>query len=426
MKRAKLLLAVFTLAAGCDRPTQPTSDDGAVQPRLDSDARDIDTQHRLLVRVARPTGNSAMDVANIQAAVAAATPGAIIQFARGIYAMDATTQIEVSVPGVVLRGHKDGTTIRGVPGSAPDLLTGDFLLNGGGQTVSHLTFERFSLPLSFGEAAPAERTGGYRLEHCTFRNGDQPFDFVGFSEQVSIVRDNRFINVSLAFVILGKTVHFIGNSVTAPRPELAAAGQPLFVGLVLPEFLSGINVCENNRFEHNRVVGISDGILLIAEPGQICRNNVVRKNLFISQRVFVPFDNGSMVVLIPGPGVSDNLIAENELRGGEGLGIIAVGGTRNRIVRNRLSDLPGEKETFTPFPGTAIFLDEPTFRNRVIANEFENVVNEVVDLGTNNVVRNAPLVRAAAAGSTLRVPAVVDPLTKLSKKLQRFRARPTD
>jgi hypothetical protein len=362
-------------------------------------------------------------VPNIQAAVAEATPGAIIQFARGAYAMDATTQIVISVPRVTLQGHPRGTTIVGVPGSPAEFLTGDFLLNGGHQTVRRLNFRGFSLALSFGE--PGTAVGGYRLEDCTFRNGDLPFDFVGFSDQVSTVRNNRFINVNLAFLILGKTVHFRGNSVSAPEPEKAPAGQPLFVGVLLPEFLSGSNVCENNVFERNRVAGISDGILLVAFGEERCRNNLVRWNTFVGQRVFVPTDGGTMFAAL-GDGVRRNLIEHNELRGSEGLGVIIGEGSHNRILGNKFSDLPGLKEAIVPFPGTAIFLGEPTTDNRVLRNEFEDVVNTVVALGTGNIIGrdqedegDGHQERAdLAAESALRLSANRGPTNQLLEKLR--------
>lgn len=395
MRRIALLLAAAVLAAGCEDPTQPVREDIAPAPSFHFDNDDA-----AVVRVAAPTGDPAVDVPNIQAAVAAATPGAVIQFARGTYAIEEATHIVVSVPGVTLQGHRRGTTIRGVSFVDPEFLSGHFLLNGGGQTVRRLTFEGFGVALSFGE--PGTPTGGYRLESCTFRNGDLPFDFVGFSDEVSTVQGNRFINVSLPFVILGKTVHFRENRVTAPDPAATPFGQPFNAGVLFPEFLSGGTVCENNVFQGNTVVGNADGFILFGGPGESCRNNVIRGNTFIRQRVFTPFDNGTMVWLV-GPGVEGNLIKENVLRGSEGLGIVVEEGSGNRIVENTFSDLPGLKETFTPFPGTAIFLGEPTSGNRVRENEFENVVNAIVDLGTGNHIGKGQGVADFAAVSALRL-----------------------
>jgi parallel beta-helix repeat protein len=393
MKRIAFLLAAAALAGGCQEPTQPPS------LRLEkSDAA--------VVRVAAPTGNPAVDVPNIKAAVDAATPGALIQFARGTYAIEEATQIAVSVPGVTLQGHRRGTTIRGVSSFTLPPSKGHFLLNGGHQTVRRLTFEGFAFALSFG--APGTAIGGYRVEDCTFRNGHIPIEFIAFSDDVSTVQGNEFINVTLAFAILGKTVHFRRNRITAPDPAATPFGQPVAAGVLFPEFFSGGTICENNVFEGNTIVGNADGFLLITGPGELCRNNVIRENTFIRQRIFTPFDNGTMVFLI-GPGVEGNLIEENVLRGSEGLGIVVEAGSRNRIVGNAFSDLPGQKVTFTPFPGTAIFLGEPTSGNRVRENEFENVVNAIVDLGTGNHIGKGQDVADLAAVSALRLSVTGEP-----------------
>jgi parallel beta-helix repeat protein len=388
MRRIALLSAALVLAAGCNDPTQPGRENVANVPSLDGD----ENGGAAVVQVARPTGKPAKDVANIRKAIAAATPGAVIQFDRGTYRLaktpDDVDQILVSVPGVTLQGHSRGTTIAAVFFQATDFFQGYFRLNGGGQTVRDLTFDGFGTALSFGE--PGTETGGYRLEDCTFRSGDVPFEFVAFSDQVSTVRGNKFIDVSLPFIILGKTVHLSGNSITSPDDEAAPFGRPFNAGVVVPEFLSGIGISENNVLEGNTVEGNADGFIIPAFEGDRNRNNVVRGNTFIDQRVFVDEngqtgDNGSMVWLA-GPGADENLIEDNVLNGSEGLGVVVEEGSRNRIVGNKFFDLPGEKPSFTPFPGTAIFLGKPTTGNQVRENEFHNVVNTIVDLGTKNKI----------------------------------------
>jgi parallel beta-helix repeat protein len=385
MRRIAVLSVALILAAGCKDPTQPGREDVATPASFNGD-----DNGGAVVQVARPTGKAEKDVANIKAAVAAATPGAVIQFARGTYRILETTQIIVSVPGVTLQGDSRGTTIRGITASASDFLVGHFLLNGGDQTVRDLTFEGFATALSFGEVAPAPRTGGYRVENSTFRNGDTGVEFVTFSDDVSTVRDNKFINVTFQFFILGKTVHFLGNSNTNPKPEATPPGRPFNAGVLFPEFLSDIRICENNLVEGNTVTGNADGFVIATGPAGSARNNVIRRNTFIDQRVFVEEDgttgdNASMVVM-DGPGVERNLIEENVLRGSEGLGIVLLQGNRNRIIGNKFFDLPGERPTFTPSPGTAIFLGEASAYNEVRENEFHNVVNTIVDLGTKNKI----------------------------------------
>jgi len=333
------------------------------------------------VRVAPPTGDPATDAANIAAAVAAATEGATIKFARGTYLIAGGT-IRLSVPGVTLEGHRRGTTLQGLFGD--EFFFPYFELVGGHQRVRRLTFRDMHNALSIGE--PGTPVGGYRVEGCTFRENSAPILFFGFSDEVSRITGNRFINVVVPFNILGKTVHFRENRITSPDPAASPlTGQPFSAGAVFADPVSG--VCENNVFEENTIVANADGFLLFAFDGETCRRNVIRDNTFIRQRVFTTDDNGSMVGLI-GPGVERNLVEENELRGSEGLGIVVLAAHDNRIVDNEIRNLPGQKETFTPFPGTAIFLDEATSGNRVKENEFKNVVHTIIDLGTDNILQD--------------------------------------
>ncbi len=380
------VLVVAALAAGCEDPAQPGLDRTAAIPRFHkSDAP--------VVFVAAPTGDAATDVANIEAAVAAATPGAVIQFAAGTYAIEDTTQIVVSVPGVTLQGDDDddGTTIMGV--SQPSgFFGGHFRLNGGDQTVRDLSFDGFGTALTFG--APGTPLGGNLVEDCTFRQGNFGITFVAFSDDVTTIEENEFINLTLPFIIVGKTVHFIDNTVTAPDPASTVFGQPFNAGIIFPEFFSGINICENNVFEDNTIIGNADGFIMFAAfPGGVCRNNIIRDNTFIDQLIFSPFDNATMVWLIAGDGgtVEGNLIEDNELRGSEGIGIVLEAASGNDIVDNELDDLPGEKIPFSAafgsaLPGTGVFLDELTSFNQVSENEFENVLNPIVDRGTNNIL----------------------------------------
>jgi hypothetical protein len=389
MRRIAPMMAALVLAAGCNDPTQPGRENAATQPTFHGDNDD----NGAVVQVARPTGDPAIDVPNIQAAVDAATPGSTIQFARGTYRILETTNIVVSDRGVTLQGHRRGTTIRGVTSFAsPDFFVGHFYLNGGRQTVRNLTFDGFATAISIGEAAPAARTGGYRIENSTFKNGDLAFEMVTFSDQVSKVQGNNFVDVGLQFFILGKTVHFRGNRNTNPNPAATPAGRPINAGVLLPEFLSGIFISENNRFEENRVEGNADGFILFAGPVASSRNNVVRGNTFVRQRVFLEpdgttFDNATMIAAI-GPGVDGNLFKDNVLRGSEGMGIIVEAGSDNRIVDNRFFDLPGERPTFDPFPGTGIVLGEATSGNVVRENVFKRVLTPIVDLGTGNIIKD--------------------------------------
>ena len=68
-------------------------------------------------------------------------------------------------------------------------------------------------------------------------------------------------------------------------------------------------------------------------------------------------------------------------------------GASEVISRNELEDLPGEKQPFSAtfgsaLPGTGVFLDELTSSNSVNENELENVLNPIVDRGTNDIGDN--------------------------------------
>jgi len=396
MNRLTALLAAGLVLAGCQDPTNP---ERALAP---GDAALVAPA----VPVAAPTGDPALDVANIRAAIAAAMPGAVIEFAAGTYAIEETTQIVVATPGVTLKGNSRGTTIRGVPSFNAALLSGHFQLTGGGQTVRKMAFDGFGTALSFG--SPGSALGGYLLDHCVFRNGGLPFDFAAFSTDVSTVKFNEFIDVTLAFMVFGKTVEFRKNAITVTDPAATPFGQPFAAGIVAPDFLSGAPLpCENNLFERNTVTGNADGFILVGFPGAPCRNNTIKRNVFVGQRVFSPGDNGTMV-WANGTGVDGNLITKNELRGSEGLAVIIEAGSGNQIVQNQFSNLPGTATMNAPFPGTAIFLDQPTSGNRTRKNVYTNVVRAIVNLGTGNVLDDLPpggLVFPVAQGLTAAGPA---------------------
>jgi parallel beta-helix repeat protein len=386
MRPIVLLLAAAFLVAGCGDPADP---DLATRPDLTA-AGDRTGNVQAVIQVAKPTGNPIKDVANIEAAVERATPGALIQFAEGTYRITQSTRIIVSAPGVTLQGHPEGTTIRGVSGESLFFL-GQFRLLGGNQTVRHLHFHGFTAALTIGD--PGQPNGGYRVEHSTFRLGNVGINFAAFSDDVSTIRNNRFIDVTLPFVILGKTVHFTNNRVTTPHPSNMVFGQPFNAGIVAPDPF--FRVCENNVLEGNTVVGNADGFILAADfEGELCRNNIVRGNIFRDQRVFTEFDNGTMAFL-GGRGAEQNLIEGNQLQGSEGVGLW-IDGRRNRILGNKFSGLPGTKAIPNPFPGTAVFLSETSRGNRVLDNEFRDVVRRVKDLGTNNVVPGSQALVAGA------------------------------
>ena len=145
MKRLSVLTLLAFLALGCEQATEVGERQGSL---TESEPELAAGSHRVLV--APPTGDPAVDIPNIETAIAAAGPGDVIKFRKGEYAIDedgGNHQFVVSTPGVTLRGHWHGTTIRGVPGFAP-AFGGSFLLNGGNQAVRNITFEGFTTAIT--------------------------------------------------------------------------------------------------------------------------------------------------------------------------------------------------------------------------------------------------------------------------------------
>lgn len=353
-----------------------------------------------VVRVAPPTGDPATDVANIEAAIAAAGPGDTVKFRRGTYQVFEDTQFLVATPGVTLKGKSKGrTTIQDELRDVSDPFftspfEGVFRLVGGDQAIRDLRIADSIVAVTLG--GPGEVLGGYVIEDCVFDTSLSAVTFTATTDDVSIIEDNRFINVGLAAVIFGDTVHFLDNRVTAPTPETVPGfGQPVQSIQISPEFFSGATVCEDNVVEGNTIIGTAEGVIFFADPGDVCRNNVVRDNEFVDMKVFTEFNNGAMVNLVAAAGsfLEDNVIEDNELEGSEGIGIAVEGAGNNRIVGNEIEDLPGEKIPFSAaflsaLPGTGIYLDEFSFGNLVDDNELEDVRVPILELGDNIIGDN--------------------------------------
>ncbi len=358
-------------------------------------ADDDDDDHEdNVVQVAAPTGDASVDVPNIEAALAAASPGAVVQFAPGTYVTGAGARFVSSMPGITLRGAKDGkTTIQGV-GEVAFFDDALFTLDGGHQVVRDLTFDGFRTALLLG--APGASEAGYRVRDNRFLQGNFGVVFIGFSDQVTTVENNDFVNLTVGIAVYGKTIHFRRNNISTPDPASTIFGRTVYAVELIPEFFTGINICENNVFEYNRIDGASDGIVVFGNfPDEICRNNVVRGNVFTNLKAFDDFNDGAMVLLAGSDvgSVESNLIEGNTLDGSEGLGILVEAASGNVIVDNEIENLPGEKDTFSvitlnALPGSGIFLSEGTRDNVVEDNEFEDVRNPIVDLGSNTVEDN--------------------------------------
>lgn len=389
MRRLSFLVILTFLAFGCEQATEVQEPNSPTNQVLLDDG--FEGQ---VILVAQPTGDFATDIANIGDAIAAAEPGDVIQFGDGVYAVGeagANHTFFVTTPGITLQGHPRGTTLRGV------YLKGGWPIFGfvgapGRVAILNLTFDGFGNAVWFGEWSVPY--GGYRVEGCAFHQGFRALYVMGFSEDVTTVQGNEFINVNLAFLLMGKTLHFRENKIAAPDPASMIYGQPLAVGEVIVDWWT-TNISENNVFQENTISGYADGFLFWGDwEGEINRNQVVRDNTFINQRIFAPWDNGSMVWLVGSDvgTVEGILIKENEYRKSEGIAIVSEHATLTQIMENRFSNLrDGPIDPYSGSPGTGVFLDPGSTFNRVIENTFKNVLNPIVDLGTNNIISEKKL-----------------------------------
>ncbi len=396
------LVAAAALAA-CKEPTTPaTSGTDVAATGLDAE--------RTVVQVAPPTGDTAKDRASIRAAIALAHPGDVIRFAAGTYVIGVNVPfsfdfIPVPVPRVTLVGHPDGTTLRGcdiTPATQNGQCDGLALI-GGHQTIRNITFEDFSnAGIILGELLTPSEPGGYRVEHNTFRNSFAGLGMFSQSSDVSRVENNDFINVAVPLSLFGKTVRFRRNRIVAPEPEnIPVDQQP--IGIIArgagPDFFGGFP-CENNVFERNYFEGMADGIIFDVFLDGECRQNVVRKNAFVGQKIFSELDGGTMVFFINEDGffgggsssVDKNVVADNTLLGSEGVGIILFGASRTTIAHNSIRDVsftPGFDPLFLGVnrSGVGVWVAEGSDANRIVGNRFRDTESCAVVLeGDRNLV----------------------------------------
>jgi hypothetical protein len=392
-----LIVAAAALLAGCqDGGDQLTGSQGP-DDGTSSDVAGLEAKTQE-IQVATPTGNPAVDRASVEAAIAQAHEGDIVQFAAGTYAIGLeppSPPIVVSVPGLTLQGHPGGTTLFG--GAVTDFASQQGLqLTGGRQTVRDLTFESFFDALLIGGlvfGGPGEQDvdlslGGYLVEGCTFKNSEEGVAIFLQSHDVSEVRRNEFLNIGSPISIAGRTLRAHSNSISAPEPEKNPfSGRPLFGGLIFA--LDASQECRSNVIENNSLEGLPDGFIVVAFGSAVCEKNEIRDNRATGQKLFGAGDFGTVAAAVSfGGTVRDNIFRENRLVGSEGVGIASLGGTGNLFLRNRIVGVTGSDSPDAPsFDGSGILLDEGSDFNRLIQNEFrDNAGDDVVLLGNHNLV----------------------------------------
>lgn len=246
----------------------------------------------LTVTVAPPTGDRERDRASVQAAIDSVKPGGTVQFAAGTYLIG-SEGIALRTSDVTLRGHSDGTVLRGCTDEQLASMGEDAYfaqcngigLMGGRQQVRALAFEGFTASLTI--LAPVDSTaermapnteGGHVIEGNTFRNSTTVELHVN-ADSVVTVRGNTFHNTYHALAISGRNVHVLQNDIAAPEPEKVPYGWPsLAIGL-RPD--PGVP-CTGNRIEGNTIDGHTDAVVIGVMPGDgpgaVCEGNTVREN----------------------------------------------------------------------------------------------------------------------------------------------------
>jgi len=251
-----------------------------------------DTSIRLsdTIFVALPTGKRKTDRKNIQTAFDAVQPGGVVQFGQGIYLLGAGARL--TVPDVTVLGHPEGTIIKGCNSDAFEVeesqigsvvfgCTG-FYIQAERQTIRGLTFEYIwhaivvgAYPTTEEEAStfwsseknPAIYPAGWQLiEKNTFRSVVNGLRMLGTGDELSVVRNNKFIDVFHAIGIYGGPLHFLGNRITVANPEsVPLCCHPGSAILVSP----GPTDCSGYVVAENVIKGYPDPIYVNSEPGSV-------------------------------------------------------------------------------------------------------------------------------------------------------------
>lgn len=404
------------------------------------------TQESADVAVPAPTGVMEQDRATVQSVFDSVRPGQIVEFAAGRYLLGAGVRLKV--PDVTIRGHPDGTVLRGCEPDVFDVTPAEFrtpVMNCAGfyieaerQTVRDLTFEYMwhgiligPYPFSEEELArtqgilPPIPVGGQRIEGNTFRATPNGMRVLGIGDSVSVVRDNDFIDNFHAIGIYGPPVHFVGNRVRVENP-LGAPTSRVPGSAILVE--AQHTDCRGHLVADNSVEGHPGAIYVMVSRGKVCRGVEVRNNAVRVARVALPADGwviprsstdstlvGAPITVyrrddvLPGVAedasagiIEDIVVAGNTILGSDGIGIV-VNADRSRIVDNQISDIrrrdpfPGinwdvSLVTWERANGSGIWLSPTARDNEVSGNVFARIAGPAITVegSANRVSLRAP------------------------------------
>lgn len=440
-----ITLAASLLAVGCTEGARDSQADG--QGGGDT------------LRVAPPTGMKDRDRGNVQAVFDSVRAGETVVFDAGMYVLG--EGVHLRVPDVTVLGHPEGTVLRGCDPEAFEVDEEEFLsvvfgctgffVQAERQTIRDLTFEYAwhgivigpypSTPeeaaATQGILAPAP-SGGQRIEGNTFRATPNGMRVMGMGDEVSVVRDNDFIDVFHAIGIYGPPLHFVGNRVTVEEPgRVPTSGHPGSAILVSPQHTD----CSGHVIAENTVEGYPGAIYVLAARGQTCRDVEIRDNII--RVAAVPVPPGWVTPVPPGedptmvgvpitlstsswtpPGregelpegvVEGIMVRGNRVEGADGIGIL-VNGRRSRISNNIITDIRRR----APFPGinwdpslvtwdvgngSGIWVSPRARENEITRNVFEGVAGASITLegGENLVEFISPADSALDLGTANRI-----------------------
>ena len=388
--------------------------------------------------VAAPTGDVETDRAAVQAALDQVEPGGTVQLAAGTYLLGGG--VELRVPDVTLQGDPDGTVLRGcdpealafpAPPEQPDPLaiiqrcSGLFLI-ADRQTVRDLTIEYAWHGIFVGappwaaqadDETSAPPQGGHTIENNLFRYMPNGIRVVGPASEPTVIRDNEVLNAYHAFQANGTAVHFLNNTIRVPEPHQVPVSYYPESGIIISQWDDEGHTCEGSRVEGNLIEGTMHGIHVLADPGQTCRDHVIRDNeirlgeiplaedypdhlraMFFGSDAVGTAATGTAIRLYGGA-VTDVLVENNTIVGGFGLGIQLQQASNNRLIGNRISGI----QKRDPFPGltwgedatvweeangSGIWLSVGSDENLLEGNVIENAATTpVTDEGQANTIR---------------------------------------